>query len=153
MSNIALVWDPANSRADWQIVGGRTRTGNLLTTAVIISLFTDRVAQPDYVPDDRTGDRRGWWSDTFDGLPIGSRLWQLRRRKIANRQDLINEATRILQEALQWLIDAGIAASITIKVTAPPAGPRSQGTTLAFFIQVIKPTGPAPSIDLLWKAY
>jgi phage gp46-like protein len=151
MSNVALIWDNANARGDWQIAGGRTSTGHLLTTAVLIMLFTDRVAQPDYVPNDGSGDRRGWWHDSFDGTQIGSRLWQLRRRKIANRPALIAEATDMINEALQPLLDSGIAAAIDVQVTSPVAGNGNSGTLLNFDVTVFQPTAPPTLVHALWN--
>lgn len=143
--NLDIVWDPVNARGDRQITAaGRTSTGNLLRTAVIISLFTDRRAQPDWVPPDRNSDDpRGWYWDTF-GIPIGSRLWQLRRRKIANRNALLLEARDMIQEALQWMQDQQIVSAIAINV-------QSAGTLLAFNVQLSQPTGPLPLIRLLWN--
>jgi phage gp46-like protein len=152
VSNISLLWDSTSSRGDWQVFGGRLSTGHLLTTAVLISLFTDRVAQPDYAPPDGSGDRRGWWHDTFAGIAIGSRLWQLHRRKIANRPQLIAEATDICREAVQWLIDSGLANAVDVLVTSLPAGSNSQGTLLSIQIKVIQPNGEVPVIRALWRS-
>jgi phage gp46-like protein len=156
--NISLVWDNVNARGDWQIAGssgpgrrGRMATGHLLTSVVLIMLFTDRVAQPDYVPNDGSGDRRGWWHDSFDGTPIGSRLWQLRRRKIANRPALIAEATDMANEALQPLLDDGIASAIQVVVTSPTAGNGNSGTLLNFAVTIFQPTAPASLINALWN--
>lgn len=152
MSNVALHWDAANNRADWSVQGGRVATGRLLASAVLLSLFTDRVAQPDYVAPDGSGDRRGWWHDTFEGVPIGSRLWQLRRRKIADRNALIGEAGDMVREALQWLLDSGLASAVDVAVTSAPAGGGSSGNLLAFTVRIAQPAAPSLSLRLLWDA-
>ncbi len=143
--NIDIVWDGTALRGDRQVTpAGRTSTGNLLRTAVIISLFTDRRAQPDWIPPDRnSNDPRGWYWDTF-GILIGSRLWQLRRRKIANRNALLLEARDMIQEALQWLKDQNLVSEIKINV-------QSAGSLLAFNVQLAQPMGPLPLIRLLWS--
>ena len=152
MSNLDLVWDAANARGDWRVSGGRLATGHVLRSAVLISLFTDRVAQPDYQDTGGDSDRRGWWQDTFDGRQIGSRLWQLRRRKIVDRDALAAEAADIAREALAWLVDTGLAATVSVDVEAPPAGRGGEGTLLTFLVRVTQPSGPAPLVRAVWDA-
>lgn len=85
-----------------------------LQTAVIISLFTNRLAEPDDDIDD--GDRQGWWADTYatvNGSRIGSRLWELRRTK--QLQSVVNLAKQYTIEALQWLIEDQIAAAVEVE--------------------------------------
>ena len=50
-----------------------------LRSAVLISLFTDRRAEPGDVPEGE--DPRGWWADVLgeEGDRIGSRLWLIDR--------------------------------------------------------------------------
>lgn len=63
MADIAIVW--RNGRGNLALNGSDLLTDNSIETAVIISLFTDRRAQPsDLIPDGST-DRRGWWADSF----------------------------------------------------------------------------------------
>lgn len=86
-----------------------------LRTAVIISLFTDRRAEPDDVIPDGTTDRRGHWGDAYldnDNDSIGSRLWLLAREK--QTQDVLNRAREYCIEALQWLIDDNIASAVNV---------------------------------------
>lgn len=84
---------------------------NPLPRAVIISLFTWRRA----TPDDNAAQPMGWWGDTYPtvtGDRIGSRLWLLGREKITN--DMLNRARDYATEALQWLLDDGVAARVEI---------------------------------------
>jgi phage gp46-like protein len=93
-----------------------------LETAVVISLFTDRRAQPgDPLPISAqlagSPDRRGWWGDTFPDMPgdrIGSRLWLLNREK--QLTSVVERAREYALEALQWLVEDGVAR--TVNVTA-----------------------------------
>lgn len=92
--------------------------GDLLTdygmrTAVIISLFTDRQANDDDVIPDGTDNRRGWWADSYndDGDKIGSRLWLLGREK--QTDDTLGRAEEYADEALLWLIDDGMAKTVS----------------------------------------
>ena len=146
--NLDLVWDDGNTRGDWRVLApGRLSTGNLLVSAVVISLFTDRRSSPAGYPDEF-----GWWMDTFDIILIGSRLHDLRRRKIADRAALIAEATDIIREALQWMIDAGIASTIGVTVTSPPAGIGQPGSLLRFTVTIVEPSGGEPTVvRALWK--
>ena len=85
-----------------------------LARAVIISLFTWRRAGAD---DQYDGPKYGWWGDTFAEPQtdrIGSKLYQLLRRSITD--DLLLQAQETIGEALHWLIDDGLASSISVSV-------------------------------------
>ncbi|ABE29931.1 phage GP46 family protein [Paraburkholderia xenovorans LB400] len=112
MPDISLVWDVDNSRGDWQLVGPVLLTGNDLASAALISLFSDRIANPDDVIPDGTDDPRGWWGDLGEDQPIGSRLWLLSRAK--QTQETLNNAVDYSREALQWFIDDGVVARIDV---------------------------------------
>jgi phage gp46-like protein len=85
-----------------------------LVRAVLVSLFTWRRALPD---DDLPGaDRMGWWGDTWPtvrGDRIGSRLWLLSRSKLMNATPGL--AVEYAREALQWLIDDGVAEAVNVE--------------------------------------
>lgn len=88
-----------------------TAVVNPLPRAVIISLFSWRRANPD----DNAPVPMGWWGDTYPtvtGDRIGSRLWLLGREKIIN--NTLNRARDYAIEALQWLIDDGVAARVEV---------------------------------------
>jgi len=112
MPDITVVWDVDNSRGDWRLIGPALATGNDLPTAALISLFTDRTANPDDQIPDGTDDARGWWGDTGEEQPIGSRLWLLERAK--QTQETLNNAVDYAKEALQWFIDDGVVARIDV---------------------------------------
>jgi phage gp46-like protein len=108
--DIRIVWDNVNALGDWALAEGDLETGQDLETACLVSLFTDKLATPDFVPTDGTTDRRGWWADYYEDRPLGSSLWQLdRAHKTRNTLGL---ARRYALDALQWLIDDGVAARI-----------------------------------------
>ena len=111
MSDISTIWQ--TTRGDWKLSGRSLASGGDLATAVAISLFTDRTAQPDDVIPDGSGDPRGWWAD--DALnPIGSRLWLIDRSK--RTQETLERAQDYINEALQWLIDDGVVAKFGVLV-------------------------------------
>lgn len=79
-----------------------------LRTAILISLFTDRMAEPDDSIPDGTINRRGWWANP----QLGSRLWLLGREK--QTTEVLRRAREYAEEALQWLMDNGIAESVAV---------------------------------------
>lgn len=92
---------------------GGNAIDDTLRTAVIISLFTDRRADDDDTLPDGSNDRRGWWGDTYpdvDGDLTGSRIWLLSRSK--QIPDVLRHAETYAKEALQWMIDDGVASFI-----------------------------------------
>lgn len=84
-----------------------------LPRAVLISLFSWRRADPsDDLPN---GQRCGWWGDTYPQVTadrIGSRLWLLSRTKLTS--DTALRAKEYAEQALQWLIDDGVAEAVTV---------------------------------------
>jgi phage gp46-like protein len=61
---------------------------------------------------DGTNDPRGWWADS--DVPIGSRMWLLRRAK--QTPDTLQRAFDYLCEALQWMLDDGVVGQFVINV-------------------------------------
>jgi phage gp46-like protein len=107
--DIRIIWDNDRTLGDWGLADGDVETGQDLETACLVSLFTDRLATPDFVPTDGTTDRRGWWADYYDP-PLGSNLWQLERAH--KTRNTLGLARRWTLDALQWLIDDGVAARL-----------------------------------------
>jgi phage gp46-like protein len=120
MADATISWDTANNRGDWSMSGPILTAGNDLETAIIISLFSDRMAQPDDVIPDGSNDPRGWWAD--DTVPIGSRLWLLRRAKQT-------------KDTLQKAYDDGVVGRFDISVQWVRAG------VLGAQITAYKPSG------------
>lgn len=83
-----------------------------LPRAVINSLFSWRRAESDDILPGTS--RYGWWADTYDddGEKFGSRLWLLSRSKATGEVTLL--AREHAQEALQWLIDDGVATEVNV---------------------------------------
>jgi phage gp46-like protein len=135
MFDISLKWNQRTGFADWQFQDGGIATASDLDSAVLLSLFTDRVAPPDYKPPagDRNFDRRGHWSDTYEGRKFGSHLWLLNRAVFAQNTNLVLAARDYCRDALQWLIDDGVAAKIAVEVQ------RADPNTLAILITITEP--------------
>lgn len=122
--DIGLTWNNAVGYADIAVVDGDLGIDLGLTTAVIISLFTDAQAQPGDIVLDASGDKRGWWGDSYEPQPAsgvidftGSRLWLITERGV-----IVNDTLLEMQDhatnALAWMIDDGIAASISATASA-----------------------------------
>jgi phage gp46-like protein len=128
--------------ADLGVSCGDLAVGNDLTTAVMLSLFSDRRAdEDDAIPDGI--DPRGWWADAMDGRRIGSRLWLLERAR--NLPETFALAKEYAEEALQWLVDDGVAAKVV--VTAVPVRGTDCDCVMSLVVQIFKPDGKS----LGWK--
>ncbi len=144
--DVALIWNPARGRADWAVTSGDLAIDpGGLQTAVILSLFTDARAPANYTPaaGSPTG-LRGVWSDTYDGFQLGSLLWTLNRTAISNRTAFLNQAKDICLNALQWLVTAGVVA--TISVTTAMLTP----SALGIWVALTEPNGSSQNISFNW---
>lgn len=110
---------------DWlQTPTGLLDETEQLASAFLVALNTDALAaDSDKLPDPRDENRRGWWGDLdaskiWNGWPIGSRLWLLKRAKIvdegAREGATISRVERYCREALQPFIDNRICSKITV---------------------------------------
>ena len=123
-SSLGLLQDIDNDKSD------------PLVRAVIISLFTWRRAHDDDVLPNAGMSRMGWWGDSFPPVAndrIGSRLWLLARSKLTD--STAQQAQDYAEEALQWLIDDGVAARVDVSAT------RMGLSTLALTCTVLNRSG------------
>jgi phage gp46-like protein len=120
-----------------------------LVRAVLISLFTWRRANADDTLPDPKGFRMGWWGDSYPAVAndrIGSRLWLLARAKLT--LTTVQRAQDYAEEALQWLIDDGVAARIAVRAE------RQGLSTLALQCTLYAADGTANAVlrfDNLWS--
>ncbi len=148
MSDIRTVWVGFDEGADILQQGADLATENGLTTSVIISLFTDRLAEDDDLVPDGTGDRRGFWGDAYTDIPgdlIGSRLWLLGREK--QLQPVVLKAQEYAQEALAWLVEDGIASAVQVTASIVRSG------VLGLEIEIDRPMQPAARYQFAWEAH
>lgn len=131
MPDIRLVQNSAAFPAyqipiDWSLLGdGTLDDTQALATAVVVALGTDRLALPDDIlPDPDSTDRAGWWGDLdaaelFDGWPIGTRLWLLKRAKIVGPEApegaTVSRVEEYISEAIQPFVDLKIASSFEVE--------------------------------------
>lgn len=150
--DIKIKWDNDLLFGDFELADGEgdlvRETG--LETAVMISLFTDGRADDDDELDN-PDDKRGWWGDltTGDDDLIGSKLWLLDRSKTTN--ETIEKTKQYIEEALQWMIDDGVAAKVAIEVERQGD---PENARLATLIKIHKSDGNIENFkfDDLWKA-
>jgi len=139
MSDIQLAYKEISGaigvhRFDVSLAGPDLATDEGLETAVLVSLFTDRRAEPDDQLPDGSNDLRGWWGDTFADQPndrIGSRLWLLGREK--QTASVVERAREYAKEALAWLTADGAAKSVTVEAEIGATG------VLALAIEIERP--------------
>lgn len=135
VGDLALVWDPAAGGADLAIdaAADDLLSDEGLHTAILLSLFLDRRAEPDDVLPDGGTDRRGWWADEFaevQGDQIGSRRWLLARSK--RLASVLARDEQYSSEALEWLIEDRVASRVDVASEA-------QGETQALLVTVHRP--------------
>lgn len=149
MTDIRKIWDPNEFTGALGVHLGDLDTRDELATAVINSLFTWRRARPDDRLPDHSGDRKGWWGDSFPGVAndeIGSRLWLLFRDQLT--QQTMNRAREYIQEALQWMIDDGVASRIELLLE------KRNFWTLAIQVTIYRRSAEARVLrfDTQWRA-
>ena len=131
MLDVALIWNNRSGSADFDLVNGDLATDPGLQTALIISLFSDRLAAAGDVLPDNSSDRRGFWGD----LPVdpaaqaagpsaadltGSRLWLLDRA--LQTQETLRLAESYAEEALAWMVSDGVVGRVTALASFTGAG-------------------------------
>ena len=100
MSDIGLTFGDLFPSSDVTVQNNDLILDDGLRTAILLSLYTDL---------------GGWWSDSHPVTPgdsYGSRLHELSRSK--RTQETLDKAIQFATEALQWLIDDKVAASLTV---------------------------------------
>lgn len=113
--DIRISYDNLTQSGDFVVSGGDLEADRDLETAVLISLFTDRRASSDDVVPDGSDDLRGCWMDAYTDMPLGSRIWLLKREKII--PSTVAALKEYVKEALQWLLDNHIAQDLSVDCT------------------------------------
>ena len=132
---------------DVQIEDGDFILDGGLETAVLISLFSDARVSPDESRDQFNGEIRGFWAEKLIGFNLGNKVWLLDRSKLTN--NVLRLSEQYNKEALQWMIDEGIAArieTVSLKSTTRP-------NTMQWYIAIYKPEGGVEGFkyDIPWN--
>ena len=151
--DISIDWDTYTMEGDFTFVDGDLETDDGLRTSVIISLFSDRRArEDDALPDPASTDRRGWWGDLaspeVEKDEIGSRLWLLSREKTT--PEVLIRAEQYAKEALQWMIEDGVAASVSVKAERLDS---YSATRLDLLVEIKRVSGEivTTKFDIQWQ--
>ena len=110
--DLALTYNPTLQAFDLALDGTDLATEQTLASAVLASLFCDRLAQAYEVASGE--DRRGWWADAYAAIPhlTGSRLWLLERNK--RLPGIVKRCEQYCQEALAWLVTDGLCTTVVV---------------------------------------
>lgn len=105
--DLAIEW--RNGQGDLAFSDNDLMLDDSLTTAIIISLFTDQ----------RVDNQRGWWGNQFAQYngEMGSKLWTFTRAK--QLKDVLVEIQTYATQALQWLIDDRHVTHIDVTASNP----------------------------------
>ena len=151
MADIRMTYSDEAQRADIDLeslagtnITVDVQTGYDLATACMLSLMSDRVADSDWTT---TVDQRGWWADAYRQQPIGSRIWQLEYVATSNKSDYIVRLQSYCEESLQWLVDDGIAQTIS----ATAYWTDTNQTAIGADITITKNTGVIETYSYVWN--
>ncbi len=137
---------------DLALAGGRLQEGEALQSAVVLSIFSDARARADDPLPHRALSRRGWWGDSLapqSGDRFGSRLWLLANEK--QTAETLNRARQYAEEALAWLKEDRIAASVTVRARWVRPNQKDSGV-LGLEIDILRPAGALVALryDYAW---
>lgn len=134
---LKMVYSNIQQRGDLvRDAGLNLESGLDLETAVLISLFTERRREESDILNADGLYKGGYWGDVVDtqDRALGSRLWTLRDKKAT--QNTVNLAKAYSEEALQWLLDDGVAGSIEVRTSRG-----SRPVDLRYHIAIVQPDG------------
>ena len=118
MSDIKTIFVDMERGTDFAIESMLLAQDDGLSTAVMLSLFTDRRAGDDDVLPGGADDRRGVWMDNYAEVPgdlMGSRLWLLQRAKLL--PETVIRVREYCDEALDWMVRDGVAKSAPCSIS------------------------------------
>jgi len=116
MSDFSFQFSTVTGYADMPIVNGDFAIGDDLSTAVLVSIFSDRRAtdaELDALADGATKPttNKGIWIDTYrEGIQYGSGIWLILRGK--KLPETLSRAEEYVNESLAWMTADGVAQTV-----------------------------------------
>ena len=147
---LSLRWDNTVGAARIQkdAATGALAVDQSLETVVLLSLFTDVGASEQEVKQAGLDTDLGWWADA-DTLrepgrrPWGSKFWLLSRGKTT--LETLRRLEGYVVSALQWLVDDGIVASVSVQAT------RLRPGVVGLDLTLTRPNKLLPAFKRLWE--
>lgn len=121
--DVRLTFDASTLAADAILTSGDLVEETSLQTALLLSLFTDARASAEQLERFGGDQPRGWWGDAhskIDGDQFGSLLWLLERE--VDTTETLNRAREFASQAVAWIVDQGLAASVDVEAEYLSAG-------------------------------
>ena len=145
MSGVGFFWeDESQDCPDLQIENGQLKFDEGLETAIFISAFSDRFVSLDQLPVGTT-DQKGWRADLIAEVSndlIGSEFWRLAKAKTSPQlAAFFEDAAR---DMLQWMIDDGVAQSVTAVATV------IDNQQIDVAIEILRPDGDDIPFKFVW---
>ena len=143
----------ATTDGDWDLAPHASGQGlaldPTLATMVACSLFCDALVDADEAQRAGSSTRRGYWADAYSdtGDTWGSKLWLLDRAKPTQATARAWEAHA--KEALDWMIEAGLAESIE---TAAVVVSALEGASIDLTVRITRPAHLVPRFHAVWEA-
>ena len=123
--------------------------GDELQAALLLSLLTNRRAQPDDNLVDRDTNfpnRGGWWADRYATVPLGSLLWLRDRNKPTDLTKM--QMTADARQALDWLLSDKIARDLSVQVELVATNPQNlRGMSVKMEIVIRRANGDDAKFD------
>ncbi len=117
MRELVFKYDKSTGEFDLSILNWDFETDDGLESAILISLFSEARVGVDELREGET-ELKGFWADQIvpsEERSTGSKLWLLDRGKATD--EALEQARDYCIEALQWLVDDGIASSVDAEAT------------------------------------
>jgi phage gp46-like protein len=144
-----------NVTIDWSLLSDGTLDDSMaLATAVVVALGTNALASvDDRLPDPDSADREGWWGDMdadviWNGWPIGSKLWLLRRSAIESADSKWGSTQTYVMNYIQTCIQPFVDRRICTRFEV--ISMRVTKQQINAVVRLYR--GPTAAIDLMYQA-